>query len=221
MDGVNYDSESIIAVVIDPVTPVAPQWGMATEERRSQAETTAESKRRIIEATLELMAERPFDQITMADIGHRAGISYGSITYHFGSKRGLLLAIFESSGVRFADMLDQLETSPASDPAALDVLTEFFATSPPSAPMILVESMRDPVMGQALAAHRIAMLDRVAALIGGPTAHLEAQGIVALADGLSLMGRLLPDHVDQVAAWRSVLQLIQLGLEAQGRLTDH
>ena len=214
MDGVNYDSESIIAVVIDPVTPVAPQWGMATEERRSQAETTAESKRRIIEATLELMAERPFDQITMADIGHRAGI-------HFGSKRGLLLAIFESSGVRFADMLDQLETSPASDPAALDVLTEFFATSPPSAPMILVESMRDPVMGQALAAHRIAMLDRVAALIGGPTAHLEAQGIVALADGLSLMGRLLPDHVDQVAAWRSVLQLIQLGLEAQGRLTDH
>ena len=194
---------------------------MSTRPQRNRAEATAETKRRIVDATLELMAARPFDQITMAEIGRHAGISYGSITHHFGSKQGLLMAIFGDSQDRLTDLLAGLGPAPASNASTLAVLTDWYASMSPSAPMILVESVRDPVMGEALAAQRAALMDRVAAFLGGPHAEYEAQGLTGLADGLALLWRLMPEKVDHVRAWNAVLRLVILGLNAEGRLSEN
>lgn len=168
-------------------------------------------------AAVELMADRPFDQITMAEIGRRAGISYGSITHHFGSKQGLLLAIFADTQDRLTDLLAGVGTTPASDEAILDVLTDWYATMNPSAPMFLIESVRDPVVGAALDEQRVIFTRLLASVIGGPTAELEALGLIGLAAGLALLWRIMPENADYVGAWRAMLRVIILGLRAEGR----
>lgn len=64
-----------------------------------RAETSQESRRLLIEAAAEAFAEKGYRQTTMVDIADRAGISRGSIPWHFGSKDGLLLAVIEHTFV--------------------------------------------------------------------------------------------------------------------------
>jgi TetR/AcrR family transcriptional regulator len=56
-------------------------------------------KRRTIEALLaaaeKVFAERPFDEVTVEEIGERAGVAVGSIYNNFGSKAGLHAAVVD------------------------------------------------------------------------------------------------------------------------------
>ena len=58
-----------------------------------QEEMSAESQRRLRAAAVRLFAERGYRGASLQDIGEAAGISRGSITWHFKSKAGLLEAI--------------------------------------------------------------------------------------------------------------------------------
>lgn len=60
-----------------------------------RAETTQESRRLLIEAAARAFADKGYRQTTVADVADLAGISRGSIPWHFGSKEGLLLAVVE------------------------------------------------------------------------------------------------------------------------------
>jgi AcrR family transcriptional regulator len=51
---------------------------------------------RIVRVTLDLLAERPFEQISVAEIAMRARVAVGSIYNRFPSKDRLLLFIYES-----------------------------------------------------------------------------------------------------------------------------
>ena len=62
----------------------------ARPRRRSQAERTAESDRRMLEAALKLIGQRGFQATSLAAIGEEAGYSRGLVTERFGSKAGLL-----------------------------------------------------------------------------------------------------------------------------------
>ncbi|RLC73916.1 MAG: hypothetical protein DRI52_00920 [Chloroflexi bacterium] len=57
---------------------------------------TAETKNRILQAAKTMFAERGYRQATTREIAEEADVAEGSIFYHFGSKRGLLLALVES-----------------------------------------------------------------------------------------------------------------------------
>jgi AcrR family transcriptional regulator len=59
-------------------------------ERRSQRERVAESSRRLIEATIELIAEQGYERTTAADISRRAGYSRAMAHKRYGSKEALL-----------------------------------------------------------------------------------------------------------------------------------
>jgi TetR/AcrR family acrAB operon transcriptional repressor len=52
-----------------------------------------ESRQRLIDAAEELFVEKGYDNTTVVEIGERAGISHGSIPWHFGNKPGLLMAV--------------------------------------------------------------------------------------------------------------------------------
>ncbi len=58
--------------------------------RLSQPERTARTRRRLLEATLELVAERGYERTSLAAIGERAGYSRGVVNHCFGSKAALL-----------------------------------------------------------------------------------------------------------------------------------
>lgn len=65
--------------------------GMATR----RTEMTQESRRLLMEAAAELFAERGYRQTSFAEIADKAGISRGSIPWHFGNKLGLLEAVVD------------------------------------------------------------------------------------------------------------------------------
>lgn len=63
--------------------------------RRTQAERTDEARAALVDAAVALIAERGLSGVTLSDVGARAGYSRGLAVYHFGSKTGLILAVFE------------------------------------------------------------------------------------------------------------------------------
>jgi AcrR family transcriptional regulator len=61
----------------------------------SQAERSAASERALLDAAVSLIAERGYDRTTLAAIGERSGYSRALVTERFGSKEGLLWAVFD------------------------------------------------------------------------------------------------------------------------------
>jgi AcrR family transcriptional regulator len=68
-----------------------------------------QSFERIIEATIDLLRERPYDQITLAEICQRAGVSTGALYGRVTGKDELLRAV----QVRFFERLDAAFTEEA------------------------------------------------------------------------------------------------------------
>ena len=60
---------------------------------RRSYETGVESRRRILDAAEELIAERGYDKTSIVEISQRSGVSRGSIPWHFTNKDGILLAV--------------------------------------------------------------------------------------------------------------------------------
>ena len=80
-------------------------------ERRSQAERTAETRARIIDAVVESIAEVGYPRTTAAEIANRAGVTWGAVQHHFGGKDGILDAVLEHSFDRFAALVDPAEVA--------------------------------------------------------------------------------------------------------------
>jgi AcrR family transcriptional regulator len=72
--------------------------GAATSRKREQSEL---SRERLIEAATRLFAERGYRDASVQAIGEAAGISRGSIFWHFGSKEGLLWAVVQRAFTRW------------------------------------------------------------------------------------------------------------------------
>lgn len=47
------------------------------------------TRQRMLEAAVELFADRPFDDVQVGKIAERAGVAHGLMFHHFGTKRGL------------------------------------------------------------------------------------------------------------------------------------
>ena len=64
--------------------------------RRTQAERTAESDKRMLRAALKLIGQRGYTGTSLAAIGEEAGYSRGLVTERFGSKDGLLWVLVKN-----------------------------------------------------------------------------------------------------------------------------
>lgn len=62
-------------------------------ERRSQAERTEETRRKILDAAVELLAVKGYAGFRTADVSEAAGVSRGAQTHHFPSKDDLVVAV--------------------------------------------------------------------------------------------------------------------------------
>jgi AcrR family transcriptional regulator len=71
-----------------------------------RAESTAATRQRILDATLEIYRERGIPATTLKSVAERADVSRGSILHHFGSADGLLDAILDSIPLDLPDPAD-------------------------------------------------------------------------------------------------------------------
>lgn len=71
-----------------------------------QRELAQESRKRLLAAAAAVFVERGFHRSTLQAIGERAGISRGSIGWHFKSKDGLLLAVVEHTFLSWSNHVD-------------------------------------------------------------------------------------------------------------------
>jgi len=76
--------------------------------RRSQAERTADTRAKIIEAVVASIDEIGFQKTTASEITRRAGVTWGAVQHHFGGKDGILAAVLEDSFDRFAKRIADL-----------------------------------------------------------------------------------------------------------------
>lgn len=61
--------------------------------RRTQVERRQDAERKLLEAGLELIAQKGVHGMTLSEVGERAGYSRGLVAHHFGNKDGFLRAL--------------------------------------------------------------------------------------------------------------------------------
>jgi len=69
--------------------------------RRTQAERSATTRRKIIDAVVAVIAEEGFAQASAHRIAQRAGVTWGAVQYHFGAKADILDAVLAEGLERF------------------------------------------------------------------------------------------------------------------------
>lgn len=62
---------------------------------RTQAQRRAEAEQRILQAAVDIIADRGVDQLTLAEAGEAAGYSRALPAHYFGSREDLILAVAE------------------------------------------------------------------------------------------------------------------------------
>lgn len=94
----------------------APKW------RRLDG---GDRRRQIIAVAQRLFAERPYADVSTTEIARQAGVSHGLLTYHFGSKRNLYLAVLRATLVIPKSPAPVPGTDPDFD-TALEGMTEWW-----------------------------------------------------------------------------------------------
>ncbi|MGH6612664.1 TetR/AcrR family transcriptional regulator [Sphingomonas sp.] len=61
--------------------------------RRKQEDRTADTRRRILDATISCLYRMGYSAVTIAVVAKEAGVSRGIISYHFASKTDLMVAV--------------------------------------------------------------------------------------------------------------------------------
>jgi AcrR family transcriptional regulator len=122
----------------------------------ARAETAAATAARILDATVEVFWELPSDQISMAEVARRAGVTVQTVIRRFGGREGLLAA----AAAREVDRVRrQRAAAPVGDLAgAVHVLVEHYETTGDGVLRMLAEegrllAIRD-IADQGRAVHR-------------------------------------------------------------------
>lgn len=64
---------------------------------RTQADRRAQTRRALLEATIEVLQTKGYDGCSLAKVAKHAGLTTGSVQHHFNTKAHLLLAVIEEN----------------------------------------------------------------------------------------------------------------------------
>lgn len=76
---------------------------------------------RIVEAARGLMIERGLLEVSIADISERAGTNVALVSYYFGNREGLMIAIIEGDARRASAHLERLLAADISPAAKMEI----------------------------------------------------------------------------------------------------
>lgn len=76
--------------------------------RRTQPERSAETRKKIIDAVIAVVAEEGLSRASSSRIAQRAGVTWGAVQYHFGAKADILDAVLDEGLAHFARRVEGL-----------------------------------------------------------------------------------------------------------------
>jgi AcrR family transcriptional regulator len=85
------------------------------------------ARHRLIEAAIDCILEQGFYRASTNAIAERAGVTWGVIQYHFGTRENLMLAVLEEAGTRLQETLATASVDAASLSGGLEQLFEILA----------------------------------------------------------------------------------------------
>jgi TetR/AcrR family transcriptional regulator len=133
--------------------------------KRTRRRDPAETRRALLAAGTELFAQRGFDGVPLWAIADRAGVNKAMISYHFGGKRDLYLAILSAT---FSEIVAQVEALADSPRPAPDLLRDLVAVIGDVAtrrhPHFCTMMLREALAGGKHLEH--AVLDQPARILG-------------------------------------------------------
>ncbi|OZC84712.1 TetR family transcriptional regulator [Rhodococcus sp. 06-412-2C] len=129
--------------------------------RRTQAERTAGTRAKLLDAAIDCLVELGFAKTSTQEIARRAGVSRGAQLHHFPSKESLVIAAVEHLVDRRLSEILEAEPDPARGP---EILADAFSGPLFYAALELwVAARTDPALHQAM----IPLERRVAEAIQG------------------------------------------------------
>lgn len=179
----------------------------------------------LIEATLECVHKYGLSDTTIARISRQAGVSSGIISHYFGGKDGLLEATMHQMLIHLQQGV-LMRAESASDPLAhlhaiIDGNFDFEQVAPRSVTTWLAfwtQAMHVPELArlQKINMRRLQSNLRywLRRLLPKPQAHLAANGLAALIDGLWLRGAFEEGGIDEDYARRVCRDYLDLQLAA-------
>lgn len=166
--------------------------------RRTQEERRAETRRKLIDATIQALQEHGAARMTMADVAEKAGLTRGAIQYHFDTPTELLKATVVEIAERMGGMIDigalrGMELGPRID-ALIDANWKAYTSGNYIAFLeIAVQGRIDPELGQ---------------VVRETLAEIELSRADTWTEIFADTGRTR----DEIIAWRTALQVMARGL---------
>jgi AcrR family transcriptional regulator len=91
------------------------------------------TRKRVIDAAVTCILERGFYRASSNEIARQAGLTWGVIQYHFGTREALMLAVLEDRAERFVELIKgariDAETINGRLDQLLDVLSSHYGTT--------------------------------------------------------------------------------------------
>ena len=108
----------------------------------ARAEAAEATRRRVIDAAISLVGERPFAEVTLDAVAEGAAVSVKTVLRQFGSRDGLMAAAME---IAMAETEDERRT-PTGDPeAAVRVVVDHYEHRGRTALLMLAQESHDPM----------------------------------------------------------------------------
>jgi AcrR family transcriptional regulator len=100
---------------------------VAQSPKRGGGEVDLATRERVLEAAVASILERGFYRASSNEIARRAGVTWGVIQHHFGTREALLLAVLEDGANRFVELVAGAAVEGATAAARIDELLELLA----------------------------------------------------------------------------------------------
>lgn len=92
---------------IETALPTSPRVS-AKPPRRRQEDRRADTRRRLIDATIQALYRLGYSAVTVSIIAEEAGVSRGIISYHFPTKADLMAAVRDAVHMQERDALEEV-----------------------------------------------------------------------------------------------------------------
>ena len=160
----------------------------------SRLESTAATRRSLLDAARELLNEGGPARVTLREVGARAAVSRGAPYRHFADKESLLAAVGAESWDRITGELVRIKASPSAGNAALlksalRTLIEVGLKEPEVYRMMFTVPASEPEVAiQAAVRAQEEFLRIVGSVVGDKRAHLYGAMLLTSAHGITSMG---------------------------------
>jgi AcrR family transcriptional regulator len=201
---------------------------VVVQTRQRQADRSRETRRKLMEATVECLVERGWAGTTTVLVAERAGVSRGAQLHHFRTRGELVAAAVEYVGAQSIQaMLDRAAALPATGnrtTVVVEFIIEFFVSPLFTAALELwVAARTDPELTDLVVdlearvgreCHRLAvgLLD---ADEGTPGVREAVQATLDLARGLALANLLTDDRRRRTRIVRQWAHMLDLELRTE------